>query len=126
MMLKKKDIILIFAVVLVAGVIALLMNYGKKESPESVRIMIDGKEYGSYSLYEDREIDIENQYGVNRLVIKEASVHMEYADCPDKYCVEHRAISRAGEAIVCLPHKLVAEITGTLDNSSNYIDSVSQ
>ena len=33
------------------------------------------------------------------------------ADCPDQYCVEHAAIDKVNETIVCLPHKVVLEIT---------------
>ena len=29
------------------------------------------------------------------------------ADCPDRLCVRQKAISRKGESIICLPHKLV-------------------
>ena len=36
---------------------------------------------------------------------------MEAADCRDQICVRHRAVSAVGESIICLPHKLVVEIT---------------
>lgn len=34
------------------------------------------------------------------------------ADCPDHYCVDHAAIDKVNETIVCLPHRVVLEITG--------------
>ena len=34
------------------------------------------------------------------------------ADCPDLICVHHKPISRQGESIVCLPHKVIVEVTG--------------
>ena len=37
---------------------------------------------------------------------------MTDANCPDKYCVHQNPIHSAGEVIVCLPNKLVVEITG--------------
>ena len=36
---------------------------------------------------------------------------MKEADCPDQICVRHKAISKSGESIVCLPHKVVVEIS---------------
>mgnify|MGYP002574392278 CR=1 FL=1 len=47
-----------------------------------------------------------------REVIENGSVHMEDADCPDQYCVQHAAIRSSHETIICLPHELVVEITG--------------
>ena len=37
---------------------------------------------------------------------------MEDADCPDQICVNHRAISRDGESIICLPNQTVVTIRG--------------
>ena len=37
---------------------------------------------------------------------------MMQSSCPDLICVRHKAVSETGETIVCLPHKLVIEITG--------------
>jgi hypothetical protein len=48
---------------------------------------------------------------VNTLVIEGGRARIEAADCPDKLCVKQRAISKAGESIICLPHKLVIRIS---------------
>lgn len=109
-MLKKKDIIFIIIVLLVAGTMAVFFRTGNTEEGERVRIMIDGKEYGSYVLTENRTIEICNPLGENRIVIENNRVFMEHADCPDQYCVKHKAISKTNETIVCLPHKLVVEL----------------
>ena len=37
---------------------------------------------------------------------------MKDAECPDKLCMRQGAISRDGQTIVCLPHKLVVEVIG--------------
>lgn len=51
----------------------------------------------------------------NLLSISGADVSMEAADCRDQICVNHRSISGGGESIICLPHRLVAEIAGGPD-----------
>lgn len=122
--MKRKDGIIIGVVLLLAGIMALAMYGGQGSAGEQVRIMIDGKEYGTYSVFVDRVIEVENEYGINHVVIAGGYVHMEEADCPDGYCVAHKAISRTNETIVCLPHKLVVEIHG--ERKENDIDSVTQ
>ena len=37
---------------------------------------------------------------------------MEDADCPDKVCVKTGKIKSPGQTVVCLPHRVVIEITG--------------
>ena len=86
--------------------------------------MIDGEEYGTYPLSEDTTIEVENAFGNNRIVLEQGKVSMVQADCPDQYCVEHNAISKTNETIVCLPHKLVVEVLAS--SEENGIDSVAQ
>ena len=47
---------------------------------------------------------------------------MEEADCPDGYCKEQGHISKNKQTIVCLPHKLVVEISD--DSEKSEPDSV--
>ena len=42
----------------------------------------------------------------NVFVIQSGEVWMESADCGDETCVRTGRISRVGESIVCLPHRL--------------------
>ena len=37
---------------------------------------------------------------------------MEEADCPDRLCMRRGAIRYAGDSIICLPNKVVVEISG--------------
>ena len=42
--------------------------------------------------------------------------------CPDQVCVEKGKISRTGEAIICLPHKLTVTVEG---GGENTLDGIS-
>ena len=109
---KKKDFILI-GVLLVIAVIGLgVTQLLQRETGASVTITVGGKVYGTYSLNQSREIEISDDKGYNKVVIENGTVHMEDADCPDQYCVQHAAIRSSHETIICLPHELVVEITG--------------
>ena len=46
------------------------------------------------------------------LVIKDGKADITEADCPDKLCVHQAPISREGEALVCLPHRVVVTVRG--------------
>ena len=121
-MFQKKDIILMSVVLLIAVVMGLVLHFSMKEPGDMVYIMVDGSLYGSYSIKKEQTIEVKNELGYNRIVIENNSVHMEMADCPDRYCVKHKAVSSENETIVCLPHKLVVEI----EAGSNDIDDFSR
>ena len=113
--LFRKNDILFAAAVLVTAVVVYLAVYGIGGSEGvTVQVMKDGEVYAEYPLYEDRKVllDYGQQEGMNVLVIENGSAAVTEADCPDKLCVKQRAVSRDGESIVCLPHKLVITVVG--------------
>ncbi|MGI6029901.1 MAG: NusG domain II-containing protein [Eubacteriales bacterium] len=59
----------------------------------------------------------------NVLEIRDGKAFMQSADCPDQICVHMAPISREGETIVCLPHKVVIKARG---GSQSDLDGLSQ
>ena len=51
-----------------------------------------------------------NGEGYNLLVIEGGKAFVKSASCPDGICSSHRAVSKDGESIICLPNKVVIEI----------------
>lgn len=47
------------------------------------------------------------------------TVRITSADCNDQVCVRRGKISKPGQTIVCLPHKLLIEIKSSHGNSQN-------
>ena len=118
----RNDIILAVAIVLIATV-GLLLFVLTKEEGSTVAVKIDGVVTDTYPLSENIEVLIktgENDENINVLTIEDGKASISEADCPDKICVETRAVSFVGETIVCLPHKLVIEITN--ENTDDQID----
>ena len=107
--LIRNDLILIAAIVLVAVISFLYFSLTKKEG-NTVLVNVDGKVIAEYSIAKDIKEEISTQYGENTLVIKNGNAYISDADCPDKICANHRAISKTGESIACLPHKLVITV----------------
>ncbi len=118
--MRKNDLILIIAIIFIAVVAAGFIRVAQKGTPAEdamVTVTIDGEEYGNYPLSEDFETVIETGDGsYNKLVIKDSYAEITEADCPDQICVNHFHIHCSGETIVCLPHRLVVEITGGQEN----------
>ncbi len=116
----RNDIIFI-STLLILIIIFLFVFYSKYNTSGSyVTITVDGKQYGRYRLDEDKEIKIKNASGkvTNILLIKDNCANMTEANCPDKLCVNQKAISKEKETIVCLPNKVV--VTVESDDESDF------
>ena len=122
---RKKDFILIISVLLLAvALLGIQKAYGS--SGNTVTVTVNHKVYGTFSLDQDKTIQIKNEYGMNIVRIQNHEVWMEEADCPDGYCMEQGHISHSHQILVCLPHKLVVEISNDSENeTSEEIDIVS-
>ncbi len=107
----KYDFLLVIGVLLFALLMYLIFALGGRGGGEVV-IRVNGEEVSRYSLFVDRDFtvgDVESG-SYNTVVIRDGSVYVSEAGCPDKICVEHRPISKSGETVVCLPLKLVVEV----------------
>ena len=121
---RKKDLIFIFSILIVAVFLLLIQRvYGNAQGEaDMVKITVDQKLYGTYALNKNQTITIQNDLGINTIQIQNKDVWMEEADCPDGYCKEQGHISKNKQTIVCLPHKLVVEISDDSEKSES--DSV--
>lgn len=107
--IRPADLILFVVIIMLAlGVLA----WGKNRSISgyAVSIQVEGSEITELPIDEDTVYTVSNQYGTNKIMVSSGQVSVDYADCPDRICVEHSSISKKGDVIICLPHKLVVEI----------------
>lgn len=124
--MKKKDLFL-FGILLAVGMIGFFAFKGIQRFAASdrqiLKISVDGKVYGEYSLEDKQEIKIGD---TNVCQIEEdGTVSMTEADCPDHLCVKQGKIKEFGESIVCLPNKVVLEIV-TDKKTAEEIDSIAK
>ena len=110
--MKKKDLILIAALLLIAlaGLLAVKLLQSREGS--RVLVQVNGEVIAEFSLDEDVEYSVDNDFGHNVIVIRNGEVDMKEADCRDLVCVKHAPVKYNHEAIICLPHKLVVEVSG--------------
>ena len=74
-------------------------------------VTVDGVETARYDLAVDQAHTIgEDAYNV--LNISGGTVAVVEANCGDHTCIRTGGISREGETIVCLPHRLVIHVEG--------------
>ena len=119
---NRNEIILIIIILLIS-IGSFFVYKGIFRAPGAyVEVMVDDEEYGRYSLNDDCNVSIETKYGRNELMIKDGMADMTDADCRDKICVSHKAISKNGETIICLPHKVVVRI---VSDQSDTLDGIS-
>lgn len=107
-MIKKADIILGLCLIILGIAFAL---YPLNVSGAGIlKVSVDGKQYGTYSLLVDRKIKIENQGHVNVFEIRDGRVKMIKSSCKNQVCVHSRSIARTPQSIVCLPNHVMLEI----------------
>ena len=107
--MKKKDFILIGAIVAVALVLLCCVKLTQQEGA-GVIVKIDGQEVGTYSLSVNGTYSLNG--GTNILVIENGYAYLKDANCPDHLCVKQGKISKTGQVITCLPNKLTVTVYG--------------
>ena len=110
--MKKGDFVLL--ALALAGVIALVAGFflSGKNAVDCV-VYERNEEIGRYPLNKDAEIRIETSDGhYNILVIKNGTASVTESDCSNQICVNTKAAGRAGDAIICLPHKISIVLEG--------------
>lgn len=112
--MKRKDIILISVILILAlagfGILQLTRKDGN-----TVVVTVDGEKVYETVLSEEQVYQIPVNNGKNVLEIRDGAARMKEADCPDQICRKHKEISKSGETIVCLPHKVVIEIQSDME-----------
>lgn len=108
-MIKKADVALFF-IILILGLAISYFTFTGKQAGDQVKITVEGRLYGTYSIDEDKEIEVEQNGHINNIIIKDGVVSMASSDCRNQICVNTRPISHTKDSIVCLPNKVMVEI----------------
>ena len=116
--MKKNDLILIGAILLVIAIIFAVTSLTKEEGAYVV-VKVDGKEVGQYSLAIDGEYELNG--GTNILKIENGKAYLIDANCPDHLCVKQGKIDQTGETITCLPNKLTVTVFGAGDSEVDLV-----
>lgn len=118
----KHDILLLLAVVILAGGFWLARALSRQEGG-AVEVTADGKVCMTLPLSEDATVTFGEGEHTNTLVIEGGTAWMTAASCPDHICMDRGSVRYDGETIVCLPNKLVVTVVG---GQSGELDGVSR
>ena len=124
--MKKADkiiaIIIALLIVLSTAVVFIYINYSKGTEKIAV-IKQNTKVIKTIDLNKvdtPEEFTIKfNNTNYNKIRVEKGRICIIDADCPNKICIKSGWISKSGETIVCLPHKLQIEIEGTNKDYDN-------
>ncbi len=106
---KRADLILVVALLLLAGVLYLTLN-AKRQEGGVVVVRVNGVETERHSLALDGTFPLNG--GTNILVIRDGQAWLSEADCPDLLCVRQGKIHYTGQVITCLPNRLTVTVEG--------------
>lgn len=125
--IKKMDIVIIAVLLIISFTPHLIFfKTSQKGSKNNYAIIkVDGKIHKKIDLSNvknNEEVNLNLPNGKNTLLIKNNSIQMDSANCNDALCVKQGNISKVGQTIICLPHKLIIEIKGDeLDSKDDLI-----
>ena len=69
--------------------------------------------FATFSLAQDRTIEVPGPQGVSRITIQQGRVRFTQSPCSNQYCVHQGWLSHAGQVAVCLPNQVSLELIGS-------------
>lgn len=126
-MIKRWDIIIIGLLILISLLPVAIFSYvqaGKinEDSIYVAVISLDNQIIETITLTDHTGIEVfditPSEHDRNTIEIRDERIRMKAATCTDQVCVKMGFISKPGETIVCLPHKILIEIQ-TIDGGTD-------
>lgn len=119
-MFRKKDWLIIAAVLLLAGGIA-LWNYLQIQNTTAtdlVRIWVNGKVHSEYSLGLNQDVTVTQDNGCENVIhIGENGFFMLRSNCPNQLCIEQGEVTKDNfddrhqlNHVICLPNRVDVEL----------------
>ena len=92
---------------LLAAALAAVWVLLPKKTATLAGVYQDGELLMTLTPQADRTVTVDGPAGKNVIVVENGEIFVKEADCPDKICVRHGPLSKAGTPIICLPNRLV-------------------
>ncbi|MBS5886443.1 MAG: NusG domain II-containing protein [Clostridium sp.] len=120
-MFKKLDFVIIAVLMVLSFLPEIILgaSIGKGYNNTYAEITIAGKIYKTIPLSEhkgEETIEVKTKDGLNIIKVKDNKIGIIEADCPDKVCMNPEYIEKPGQSLVCLPHRVMIEIKGKIDD----------
>lgn len=103
----------VLVVLLSAAFVAFLFKtLWHHEHAAKLQIRLGDKIFATYSLDQNRNIDIKGPIGITRIVIAKGKARFASSPCANQYCVHQGWLSHTGQAAICLPNQVSLELLG--------------
>lgn len=123
--MKKRDVFLILAVVLIAAALLLVMSMSNrgKEAAGRMKVYVDGKLYDTVTIVNGRDYEVKQKDGsVNVIRMTENGFYMLSSTCHNQLCIEQGEANAdnwnkrsLGTHVICLPNRVDVELELTAD-----------
>ncbi len=104
-MIKKRELLIALAVIAVCALCLVL--FLPKQNGKTVAISQNEEIIYRLPLSADKTVVLENC----TVKIENGTVFMESSNCSNKICVNTGKISKKNEQIICLPNRVIIEVT---------------
>lgn len=143
--MKSNDFIVAAVLLLISGLAFFALKHsGSSNESAALIVFVDGKEIDKIELLNDDsndgiycvskigdsfdckrvdDADYKNLHCENAFEIKNRTAKMISATCQDGLCTRMNAVSKDGEMIICLPHKLYLKVIS--NTAKQDLDAVS-
>ena len=122
--MKKGDIIVIFCLVVIFSFSLVLINKSFITTTDKyISVQVNGEEIKQITFGKEKKVyPIRTTFGINILEVNEDGVRVIEANCPDKLDVKFGRIDKVGQAIICIPNRLVIQIKSRQNNDLDVVN----
>lgn len=122
--MKKGDIIVIFCLVVIFSFSLVLINKSFITTTDKyISVQVNGEEIKKITFSKEKKVyPIRTTFGINILEVSEDGIRVIEANCPDKLDVKFGRIDKVGQAIICIPNRLVIQIKSRQNNDLDVVN----
>ena len=119
--MTHKKFAIILGSVIIAALIFLLFGTKPNNNSKIAEVFSDGnliRRIDLSAVTDNYEFTVDYNGRSNTVAVKNGSISVVAADCPDSICVHTGEIRSGSTPIVCLPNKLMIKIVGSDDEDA--------
>lgn len=126
--LKRADLMLVLAVLIIAGILFAVQSRfftaASTDNHSYAIITINNEIYKKIKLTAEAQIvEVRTDHGYDILKIHDYGIEVVESDCPDKVCFTFGFIRRPHQTIICLPLRMRIEIQAEPAEPQSDIDA---
>jgi hypothetical protein len=120
---KKGDLAVVCALLLILVAFFAMKTLLPSTENGYAEITVNGQPYETVSLSDTRIFTIQTAGNKsNTIEIKDGTIRVTDASCPDGLCIRQGGVHRKGESIVCLPNGVVITVKEGENGSVDFIN----